>query len=175
MIHTLLSIALALSLPAVAAEPVPAGMDAKDEQALRDYEITAGKLDKLTDVGRKMGEYVKAHPEARQGNVLKGGGIDASVKGIESQPELVSILKAEGVAPREFVLATMSMMQAHMISSIRARYPDTKMPDNVNPKNVEFVEKHPDLKQKWLAAWQVGAPRAHPIQPGKAAGQEHSP
>jgi hypothetical protein len=161
MIRTQLLLALAFALPAVAAGP-GALMDQGDQQALHDYGLTPAKIEKLTKIGVKMGAYIKVHPEARHSDIMKGNTLDDSVKAIQAKPEIMTMLKSEGVSPRDFMLGTLSMMQAGMLVRMRAQYPDAKMPDNTNPKNLDLVAKHPDLTQKWMAAWEIGKPRARP-------------
>jgi len=76
-----------------------------------------------------MKAYAQAHPEVRQqGDIMRGKDLDESVRSVESKPELVSMMKSEGVSPREFVLGMMTIMTAGMWAAMSQRYPDAKMP-----------------------------------------------
>ncbi|HEX4385523.1 MAG TPA: hypothetical protein VH083_21330 [Myxococcales bacterium] len=144
---------LALALPAAARGK----LDATDETALLDYSLTAGKIEKLVKIGERMRGYVKAHPEAKQDGFMKGETIDQRVRTVRSSPGVMEMLKAQAMEPRELVLGMLTMMQAEMLLRLRAQYPDTPLPDNVNDKNLELTAKHGALLEKWRAAWEMGA------------------
>ena len=150
----LLPLLLVLSLPALAAG---GKLDADDERALRDYQLTTGTMEKLVKVGERMRDYVKEHPEARNGGFMKGNKIDDSVQALQGKPFMMQMLNAEKLAPRDFMLGTLTMMQSGMLLQLRAQYPDSPMPDNVNTSNLALVSKHAELMQKWRAAWEIGA------------------
>jgi hypothetical protein len=171
MLRTRLFFALALALPAVAAAAPGASLDSGDQQALHDYELTPARIEKLTKIGVRMGEYVKAHPEARHSDIMKGKTLDDSVKAIQAKPEVMAMLKSEGVSPRDFMLGTLSLMQAGMLVQMRNQYPGAAMPDNTNPKNLELVASHPELTKKWMEAWEIGKARPRPAQTPPPAAQ----
>jgi len=126
----------------------------EDQKALREYELTEAKIDKLMSVGKKMKEYAQAHPEAqKKGDFMRGDTLDDSVKTVEAKPELAAIMKAEGLAPREFVLGMMSLISAGVWAEMSKSYPDAKMPPEINPKNVKLLREHPEILQRWEAAW----------------------
>ena len=143
-------------------------MSPKDQQALHDYDLTAGKIDKLMAVGARMRAYAQAHPEVREhGDFMRGKDLDESVKSIEAKPELVSLMKSEGVAPREFVLGMMSVVTAGMWAAMSKQYPDAKMPPDINPRNVKLMQEHPELMQKWESAWSEKRGRGGPPPKGE--------
>jgi hypothetical protein len=171
MIRTRLFFALVLALPAVAAAAPGAAMDAGDQQALHDYELTPAKIEKLTKIGVRMGEYVKVHPEARHSDMMKGKSIEDSVNAIQARPEVMAMLKSEGLSPRDFMLGTLSMMQAGMMAQIRAHNPSVQLPDTVSSKNLDLVASHPDLTKKWMDAWEIGKARPRPVKTPPPAAQ----
>jgi hypothetical protein len=168
MMRLLVAAAL-LALPAAAQGP---RFSPQDMKALHDYELTQGKVDKLLVVGQKMRAYAEKHPEVRQqGDLMRGKTLDESVKSMEAKPELVSMMKAEGVTPREFVLGMMSMVSAGMWAAMSQRYPDAKMPEEINPKNVTLLQSHPEIMQKWEQTWSdPGRARHMPRKPDPAGG-----
>ena len=126
----------------------------QDQKALQEYDLTTGKIDKLMAVGQKMKAYAQAHPDVRQkGDFMRGKDLDESIKSIESKPELVSMMKSEGVSPRDFVLGTMSLMTAGMWAEMSKSYPNAQMPPEINAKNVKLLQDHPEIIQKWEQAW----------------------
>jgi hypothetical protein len=131
-----------------------AQISAADQQALHDYDLTAAKIDKLMTVGTKMREYAAAHPEVRQqGDFMRGKDLGESIKSVEAKPELVAMMKEQGVTPRDFVLGTMSLFSAAMWAQMSKQYPDAKMPPEINPNNVKLLQDHPEVMQKWEQAW----------------------
>jgi hypothetical protein len=174
MIPPLLLLSLVLAFPALAADSSASADNPADEQALRDYQLSVGKVEKLCRVGERMREYVKTHPEEKHSDIMKGKTLDDSVKAIEARPEVMAMLKAAGVTPREFMLGTLTMMQATMMVSMRAQYPEAKTPDNINPNNVELVQRHPELSRKWAAAWEIGMHRRPGQRPSAADGGQES-
>jgi hypothetical protein len=144
---------IALALPVAAAGK----MDPDDERALRAYELTTGKIEKLVKIGDRMRDYVKVHPEARRGGgFLKGDRLDDRLQALESTPYMMEMLNAEKITPRDFMLGTLTLLQTGMLMQIRAQHPDSPVPDDVNQKNLELISKHADLMQKWRTAWQIG-------------------
>ena len=145
---------LIAALPLSALAQPHSRLSPKDQEALRSYELTSGKIDKLMAVGKKMREYAQAHPEVKKkGDFMRGKDLDESVQSVESHPELVSLMKSEGVAPREFVLGMMSLMTAGMWAEMSKSYPSAQMPPEVNPKNVKLLQEHPEILKKWEQAW----------------------
>lgn len=138
----------------VAALLAASQMSAADEKALHGYDLTAAKIDKLLAVAQKMKFWGEAHPEEarREDELLRGKTLDESVKRIESKPQLVSLMKSEGVTPHEFVLGMMAFAQASMWSALSPQMPDAKMPPEVNPRNVKLLQDHPEIMQKWEQA-----------------------
>jgi hypothetical protein len=149
--------ALLAAMPLFAQPGPRSRMSPKDQQALHDYDLTTGKIDKLMAVGKKMREYAAAHPEVeKRGDFMRGGSLDDMVKHIEAQPDLVKLMKSEGVSPREFALGMMSVMSGGMWAEMSKSYPQAQMPPEINPKNVKLFQDHPELMQKWEQAWSQG-------------------
>jgi hypothetical protein len=152
MVKTSLLFVLAFALPTLAAGHAASHLDASDEKAMREYDLTPAKVDKLAKAATRIREYGKTHPDV--GETTSGKTIDESVKKLDAYPEVVSMLKSEGLTSREFMVGMMSMMQAGMWTSMSAQYPNAKMPDDINPKNVELLRKHPELMKKWQTAFE---------------------
>jgi len=147
-------------------QPRPRGhmpsLSPEDEAAIKNYDLSAAKIDKLMNVGVKMREYVKAHPEVQQQNLMEGKTLDSAIQKMEGKPELVAMMKSEGVTPRDWLLGVMAFTNAAMWSEMSKRYPNQPAPPMVNQKNVELLQKHPELMEKWKNTWE---PAGHG-QPG---------
>ena len=85
--------------------------------------------------------------------------LDEAVKKMESKPELVAMMKSEGLTTRDWLVGTMAFTTAAMWSEMSKRYPDQKAPDTVNPKNVELLQSHPEIMQKWMQTWEPERPQ----------------
>jgi hypothetical protein len=159
MNRTGLFLALSLSLSALAQQAsrphkhMPS-LSPEDQAAIRNTDLTSARIEKILKAGVRMRDYVKAHPEVRQNDFMEGRTLDQSVKFVESKPEMVAIMKAEGVTPREWLLGVMAFNNAAMWSEISKRSPNQPTPPMVNPKNVALLQAHPELVQKWMDAWE---------------------
>src|SRR3954463_1825837 len=60
-----------------------------DEAAIKGYDLSEGKIDKLLKVGLKMREYANAHPEVRDTNIMEGKSLEESATKMESKPESI--------------------------------------------------------------------------------------
>jgi hypothetical protein len=165
---------LCLALPAAAQSPQgpPPGrgghgpmhdLTPEDQKAIHDFKLTTSVTDRLVDAGKKVRDLAEKDPSLEKANPMAGAkGLDESVKRIEQYPEVVSIMKGEGVTPREFVLGAFTLMTATMWSSLRKSYPQAEVPAYVNPDNMKFIDDHPEVLQKFRAAFEKGGHRMRP-------------
>jgi hypothetical protein len=159
---------IALLTFAAAAQPMPRQqrphqeLSTADEKEIASYDLNQGKFDKLMRIGVKMREYIEAHPEVKnEQNPMAGKDLDESVARIESKPEMVKMLKSEGMSPREWLVCMMSFVNASMWSEATRRNPGMQLPPGTNTKNVAWVRAHPELIQKWMQTWEPNGPAHH--------------
>lgn len=164
---------LCLALPALADRPrggPPGGhrgngdLAPEDEKAIHDYKLTASNTGKLADAGKRVRDLIEKDKSLEKDNPLGEGRTFAdSVKRIEAHPQAVSAMRSAGVAPREFVVGMFTLMTAAMWSGMKKSYPQAPVPPYVNPDNMKFVDDHPEVVQKFQAAFEIGdQKRGHP-------------
>jgi hypothetical protein len=145
--------ALALSL-AIVLSSVAAGAQARsrsssndaDQKELLDYALSIEKIQKLGSVLKKFDEMSAQHPELRSGD--SGGSISETTAKIQKYPEAVAVLTKNGLTPREYVVGSMTLIQAGMAVGFKRagtykEYPP-EMLTIVSRPNLTFVEQHFD-------------------------------
>ena len=163
---------LCLAVPALADRPrggPPGGARGKmpdlapeDEKAIHDYKLSTSSIDKLVDAGKRVRELAEKDKSMEKANPMsEGKTFEDSVKRIEAHPQAVSAMKSAGVAPREFVVGTFTLMTAAMWSVMKKSYPQAPVPAYVNPDNMKFIEDHPEALQKFQGAFDRGH-KMHP-------------
>ncbi len=156
---------LCLALPAFADRPrggPPKGpahgpmrdLAPADEKAIHDYRLSTSNTDKLVVAGKRVQELYDQDKALDKNNPMtEGRTFDDSVKRIEAHPQAVSAMKNAGVTPREFVVGTFALMTAAMWSQMKKSYPQAVVPAYVNPENMKFIDAHPEVLQKFQAAF----------------------
>lgn len=114
-----------------------------DESAIHDYILTMPKIQKYSEVVKKMSEMGKSDPvmvaemkkisDSDVYNVQKAEMVDKS-------PHLAAFLKANGMTGRDFVLTPMVTLTAAMATA--AQDLKAEAPQFVNPANIQFVRDH---------------------------------
>lgn len=121
-----------------------------DEPAIHDYILTMPKIQKYSDVVKKLNEAGKSDPamvaemkkisDTDVPNVQKGAMIDKS-------PRLSAFLKANGVTGRDLVLLPIVALTAALATT--AQDMKAQVPEFVNPANVQFVRDHKAEMEKY--------------------------
>jgi hypothetical protein len=161
---------LTLALPAAADRPPhrpPGGgfngeVPPEDQKAIHDFKLTSSAVDKLLAAGPKIHALVEKDPSMAKADVMRGAkNIDESLKRMQQYPQGIAALKSAGLSPREFIVSTQTLGTAMMWSIMKKSYPQAQVPAYINPDNVKFIEDHPDVMQKFQAAW-GGDHKMHP-------------
>jgi hypothetical protein len=126
-----------------------------DQKELYSYVLTVDKLHKLADATRDMKEWQKKNPQAadeKADTASEEGSISQRVKDIEAKtPELVAIVRKNGLTTREYMVALLVLMQASILVGMK-KATDTEYSKDattlVSPANLAFVEQHWEELQK---------------------------
>jgi hypothetical protein len=91
--------------------------------------------------------YMIAHPGAEEamGDVDDGEGnmtIEEHVRRISAVAPLKQAITQAGFTPRDYLLTTMTYMQAAMQMAVAQYTKGKPLPANLNPANLAFVETH---------------------------------
>jgi hypothetical protein len=121
-----------------------------DEPAIHDFILTMPKIQKYSDVVKKLSDTgkgdsvmaaeMKKISDTDVYNVQKAAMIDKS-------PHLAAFLKANGLTGRDFVLTPMVTLTAAMATA--AQDMKVQAPDFVNPANIQFVRDHKAELEKY--------------------------
>jgi hypothetical protein len=121
-----------------------------DEAAIHEYLLTIPKLQKYSEVVRKMNEAGKSEP-AMVAEMKKISDSDAynvhKAEMMEKSPHLAAFLKANGMTTREFVLTPVVALTAAMATA--AQDLKAEPPAFVNPANIQFVRDHKAELEKY--------------------------
>jgi hypothetical protein len=122
-----------------------------DDVALRGYTLTMGNLQKLRQTMLNLKAWMIAHPEAvdsidssNDDEHAADSTLTEQIRRIDKEPPLKQAILAAGFTPRDYVMTTMTYMQAAMQSAV-AQYvknKPVKIPDNMNPANATFLSTH---------------------------------
>ncbi len=138
---------LMLAPPALQAQGARA--PSADDAALRGYVLTMGNLQKLKQSMLNLKAWVAAHPDAADS--LGSGDDDGSsqtlaqmISHIEGIPPMKQAILKAGFTTRDYVMTSMTYMQAAMQAAVAQslKGKTMKIPDNMNPANVNFVLTH---------------------------------
>lgn len=120
-----------------------------DDIALRQYTLTMGKLQKLKQIMLNLQAYAKAHAneaDSLDDNVGDNGDetLEQMIHHVDDVPPLKQAILQAGFTPRDYVLTTMTYMQATMMDALAKslKGKPMKIPANMNPVNVNFVQAH---------------------------------
>jgi hypothetical protein len=137
-----LGLAALLAVPAASAKLLP---DA-DTREVRAYTLTDAAFARYVAANRKL-------RDVKFGNCADDDDDDAqetiasSVARIDAVPGAKAAVQAAGMTSREFVVISFALLENGM-ASYMMQTPGGKMPDGINPANVDFVRKHgPELHQ----------------------------
>lgn len=104
--------------------------------------------DALTDSEQKQLDDLKARAEQMEnqapGNDLLNDAktIDEMAAKIKTFPPLANALSKEGVAPREYAVFTLAVLQAGMAAGMQKAGMLKQLPPGVNGENVKFILDH---------------------------------
>jgi len=124
------------------------GSRADDETELQNYRLTMPVVKKLVQVQENLFASVKRDPSlaTRYKKNLDDafdGSLDAAVKKFDSVPELKQAIAKAGLTTREYLLATLGVVQAGMASAMTPRSgPDTRKLPGAIRANMKFMEEN---------------------------------
>ena len=141
--RALLVTALLVPAAVAAQEQGTAQQPTADDVALRNYQLTMDNLRKLKATMLEMKAWDQAHPgsapSAWSGDIsVPHQTIVQRVAALDSLPQLHSALTDAGLTTRDYVLSTLTYLQAQIVASM----PGQPVPFNVNPANVAFIQQH---------------------------------
>jgi hypothetical protein len=119
---------LCLAALIYAAAPAMAAMSAADREAIAKHELTLDELHRMEAIVKEAG------PDQEGLNLMGAPSLDDMVAQINAQPALKAILDKHDMPPRDFLVATFSLLGAAMADSLGTT--------GGNPANVDFYRQH---------------------------------
>jgi hypothetical protein len=117
----------AVASPSTAQTRTKARVDA-DAKEIQEYRLTSATLTKLGQVQENLYAAMKAHPELGKGHADSADSkedredepktLDDMAKRYDRIPEMKQAIVKSGLTSRQYVLATMAMMQAGMSAAV---------------------------------------------------------
>lgn len=150
---------LAITL-ALAWFPSSATLADADAREVSAYRLTDAGLQKYRQAVRNVAEIQGQAPGACGDEDDDEGenvtSIDAAVAKLVSTPGVIEALRSAGMPPREFVVFSMSVLQAGL-AAWALEQPGGKLPPEVNMANVNFYRKNQAAMQQLGDATKSGA------------------
>jgi len=136
---------LLLAAPAFAGTP----LKTSDDEAMKAFRLTTDNVRKASAAARRLSAEVAKDPALGLSAEKRGkqaDTLDAKAKALESDPRIASVLRAESITSREFIMVHMAAIQAGMVAAMKSQgvqMDAAKIGEAMNPANLEFLEKHP--------------------------------
>ena len=143
----------ALATLTALAAPAYASKAGADEKTLHDYVLTTAKMEKLIDAGQRMHDAAKKDKAFASPLPPDTKTIDESVKQVEKTPSMAPVLKGAGLSARDFIVGSRVFAVSAIWAAMRRETANAKPPPEVNPANLTFLDKHPDLVERFGKIW----------------------
>ncbi|MGD0964265.1 MAG: hypothetical protein ABSA57_10245 [Candidatus Acidiferrales bacterium] len=155
-------LALAAITPKARAQATATDVNQKE---LHDYVLTMDKITKLASTQKDIDDLQKSDPAMTKdmsSQDSNGKSIDQMAQGLAKYPPVIAILKRNGFGAREYIVATLTLIQVGTAVGFKKagtynEYPP-QMLKLVSQANLTFVEQHWDDITKAMPAFSGGAP-----------------
>jgi len=168
MNRALTAVSLLAVLTGTASAQKSKAQDDADLKEIHSYTLTMPVLQKMAAAARAAATAIQNDPryrddEAREKAMDASGESDANAtlsdmeRTIAKIPHMSEALKSVGLSPREYAKFSMCAFEAGMVAGMQKNGVAIKLPEGVQPANVQFMKDH----EKDFAALQTA------MQPGK--------
>lgn len=109
---------------------------------INNFKLTEDLLTRMEKVHAEL-EKMQLSPTAEEGLDAQPS-MDSMVKSIESRPQVVELMKAQNITPRDYLLAYFAMMSA--LAAVDAEDEDQLVDEvkGINPEHVAFGKQYGD-------------------------------
>jgi hypothetical protein len=146
-LSTLLAVAMGAT---VAAAQSKRSADDPGQKEIYNYILTMDKVQKIGAATKTLQALAKQHPELN--DTSQANTLDETVQKLEKYPDAIAVIKKNGMAPREYIVGVMCVMQAGMAVGFKKSGTYKEYPPDmlklVSKANLDFVEQHWDDFQK---------------------------
>lgn len=131
------------SADSVTVAPAPAVSPSNDNAAMESYTLDMNKIEKLTAFMKNAAAYKKSHPgQDIDVSLDASDNLETSIQKIEANAIARDLLDKSGLTARDYVLTISAYLGAGMTAAMLDTNPNAKIPEGVNPQNVEFIRSH---------------------------------
>ena len=138
----------AVASPSTAQTGTSARVDA-DVKEIQEYRLTSATLTKLGQVQENLYAVMKAHPElgkryagSKEDREDEPKTLDDMAKRFDRIPEVKQAIAKSGFTPRQYMLATMAMLQAAMGAAMEIPGADKSKIPPAAQANIAFMKAH---------------------------------
>lgn len=112
----------------------------KTPEEINSFKLSEGLLTRMEKIHNKL-EEMQLSPTAEEGQDARPS-MDSMVKSIESRPQVVAVMKAENVKPRDYLLAYFAMMNG--LAAADAEEEDQLVDEvkQINPEHLAFAKEY---------------------------------
>ncbi|KAB2700696.1 hypothetical protein F9K79_00230 [Ochrobactrum sp. Kaboul] len=109
---------------------------------INNFKLTEDLLTRMEKIHSEL-ERMQLSPTSEEGQDAQPS-MDSMVKSIESRPQVVELMKAQNIAPRDYLLAYFAMMSA--LAAVDAEEEDQLVDEvkGINPEHVAFGKQYGD-------------------------------
>ncbi|MDT6939654.1 hypothetical protein RI570_05795 [Brucella pseudogrignonensis] len=114
----------------------------KTPEEINNFKLSEDLLTRMEKIHNQL-EAMQLSPTAEEGLDARPS-MDSMVKSIESRPQVVEVMKAENIAPRDYLLAYFAMMSG--LAAADAEEEDQLVDEvkQINPEHVTFAKQYGD-------------------------------
>ncbi len=129
-------------LPAQAEDIFAVAKPKETPAEINNFKLTEDLLSRMEKIHTKL-EDMQLSPTAEEGQDAQPS-FESMLKSLSSRPQVVEVIKAENIEPRDYLLAYFAMMSA--LAAADAEEEDQLIDEvkNINPEHVEFGKQYGD-------------------------------
>jgi len=112
----------------------------KTPEEINNFKLSEDLLTRMEKIHNQL-EEMQLSPTAEEGQDARPS-MDSMVKSIESRPQVVEVMKAENIAPRDYLLAYFAMMSG--LAAADAEEEDQLVDEvkQINPEHIAFGKQY---------------------------------
>jgi hypothetical protein len=133
----------AISLSAGAAQKTRGATDA-DEREVATFRLSMDNLNKFGNASAALMKMTQSDPSLRKQmeEEQKGKNLQEETAALERHPAVVAAIRSAGLAPREYIVMTASIISTAMVVGMKKQGMIKELPPIVSAENAAFVDQN---------------------------------
>ncbi|MEN5277857.1 hypothetical protein ABE527_12990 [Brucella sp. TWI432] len=112
----------------------------KTPEEINNFKLSEDLLTRMEKIHNKL-EEMQLSPTAEEGQDARPT-MDSMVKSIESRPQVVAVMKAENIEPRDYLLAYFAMMNGLAAADAEEEEQLVDEVKQINPEHLAFAKQY---------------------------------